>query len=139
VFEERLRHAVGLLRGGRVGTILLTGGYGKGANYADSQIGRAWLLKQGVPAAAILTESKSRTTRQNLVEAQGLMRERHLRSAFIVSDPLHMKRAMIMAHDLGMIAAPSPTPTTRYRSLPSRVGFLAREIYFIHHYWLLGE
>lgn len=139
MFEERIRHSLALLRGGRVRMIILTGGYGKGASYADSQIARAWLLKHGAPARALLTETKSRTTRQNLVEAHRIMREQHLETTFVVSDPLHMKRAMIMAHDLGMNAMPSPTPTTRYQSPSSRAGFLVREIYFIHHYWLFGE
>ncbi len=48
----------------------------------------------------------------------------------IVSDPLHMKRAMLMAEDLGMTAYPSPTPTTRYRSWRTQFGFWARETFF---------
>lgn len=139
VFEERIRHGFDLLRTGRVSKLILTGGYGNGANYAESEIAKAWLLRKRVPAAMILTEAQSHTTRENLVEAQRIMHEQHLSSALIVSDPLHMKRAMIMARDLGLNAVPSPTPTTRYRSLGSRTSFLLREIYFIHHYWLLGE
>jgi uncharacterized SAM-binding protein YcdF (DUF218 family) len=139
VFEERIRHGLELFRAGRVRKLIMTGGFGKGAAYSESETAKAWLLRHGVPPSQILTETRSHTTRQNLVEAQRLMKEQHLTTAFIVSDPLHMKRAMIIAHDLGMKAEPSPTPTTRYRSLSSKTGFLLREIYFIHHYWLIGE
>jgi uncharacterized SAM-binding protein YcdF (DUF218 family) len=139
VFEERIRHGLELYRAGRVHRLIATGGHGNDATYSESETAKAWLIKQGVPAGAILTETRSHTTRQNLVEAQRIMREQHLSSAFIVSDPLHMKRAMAMARDLGMDAKSSPTPTTRYRSLSSQAGFLLREIYFIHHYWLIGE
>jgi uncharacterized SAM-binding protein YcdF (DUF218 family) len=67
------------------------------------------------------------------------MKTHNLKSAIIVSDPLHMKRAMMMADDLGIEAVSSPTPTTRYRSLRTKLGFLVRELYFVHHYVLTGN
>jgi uncharacterized SAM-binding protein YcdF (DUF218 family) len=67
------------------------------------------------------------------------MKQQELRTAFVVSDPLHMRRALVMAHGLNIDARPSPTPTTRYRSLRSKAGFLLRELYFMHHYWLFGR
>lgn len=51
-------------------------------------------------------------------------------SAIIVSDPLHMKRSMVMAKDHGIKAFSSPTPTTRYVSLESKIPFLVREEFF---------
>jgi uncharacterized SAM-binding protein YcdF (DUF218 family) len=50
-----------------------------------------------------------------------------------------MKRAMMMADDLGMTSVSSPTPTSRYRSLKTKLGFLHRELYFIHHYVVTGD
>jgi uncharacterized SAM-binding protein YcdF (DUF218 family) len=102
-------------------------------------VARAYALKRGVPADAILTETLSRTTKQNLVEARRLMRAEGLESALIVSDPLHMKRAMRMAGGVGIEAAPSPTPTSRYRSWRSKAGFLLREVYFYNVYLLTGQ
>lgn len=58
-------------------------------------------------------------------------------SAIIVSDPLHMKRAMLMAKDCGIEAYSSPTPTTRYRTLRSKLPFLAREEFFYIGYRLV--
>ena len=60
-------------------------------------------------------------------------------SAIIVSDPMHMKRAMMMAGDLEVVAVSSPTPTSRYRSFKTKLGFLLREVYFIHHYFVTGD
>lgn len=87
----------------------------------------------------MLIEETTRTTKQNLAEAARLMEQNHLRSAILVSDPLHLRRAMAMAGDVGISAVSSPTPTTRYRSLQAKVGFLAREVYFLQHYWLVGD
>ncbi|MBK1833919.1 hypothetical protein JIN78_07600 [Roseibacillus ishigakijimensis] len=62
-----------------------------------------------------------------------------LKSAIIVSDPLHLKRASLMAKDLGIRSVTSPTPTSRYRSLKTKLPFLQREIYFYHHYAITGH
>ena len=60
----------------------------------------------------------------------------HLETAVIVSDPLHMKRAMLLAEDAGITAYSSPTPTTRYISMRTKIPFLAREtFYYIGYQW----
>ena len=48
----------------------------------------------------------------------------------IVSDPFHMKRAMVMAEDYDMNAFSSPTPTSMYRAWKTKVLFLLREDFF---------
>ena len=48
-------------------------------------------------------------------------------TAIIVSDPIHMKRSMLMAKDAGITAYSSPTPTSMYQSRESILPFLARE------------
>ena len=88
--------------------------------------------------ADTLTERRSRTTQQNLAEAKLLMDAHGLRSAILVSDPLHMRRAMWMARELGIAAVSSPTPTTRYRSLKTKLRFLRHELYYWHHYAFSG-
>lgn len=61
------------------------------------------------------------------------------KSAIIVSDPLHLKRASVMADDLGISAVTSPTPSSRYRSLKTKLGFLVREVHFYNHYAVTGN
>jgi uncharacterized SAM-binding protein YcdF (DUF218 family) len=139
VFEERIRHAIDLYQRGLVSKIVFTGGHGNGAAYAESEVGARYALRMGVPAHDILTESRSRTTQQNLVEAKALMDAAALRSAVIVSDPLHLKRAALMAKDLGITAVTSPTTTSRYRSAQTKFRFLLREVYFLHHYLITGH
>lgn len=139
VFEERIRHGISLYNAGHAPKLIFTGGIGEGEIHSESHVGRSYAIQHGVSGADILIEEKSRTTHQNLSEAQAVMRQNGIYSAIIVSDPLHMKRAMLMANDLGINAAPSPTPTSRYRSLRTRLGFLLREIYFIHHYVATGD
>jgi uncharacterized SAM-binding protein YcdF (DUF218 family) len=138
VFEQRIAHAVDLYRKGTVRMIILTGGYGDGARFSESEVARRYAIEQGIPARDLLLEKKSRTTLDNLRMARDLMKEHALKSALIVSDPLHMERAAWMMQDLGVTAWRSPTLTTRYTSLESRAGFLAREIYAVTAYVVGG-
>ena len=133
VLEGRLEHGLALYRSGRVKRLLFTGGRGESSRTSEAASARRWAMTRGVPASAILTEERSRTTRQNLVEAGRLMRAANMERALVVSDPLHLPRAMRMARDLGIAAEPSPTPMTRYRSCQSRGPFLLRETYFLMH------
>ena len=139
VFEERIRHAINLFRKGTATTIIFTGGRGDGAVHAESEVGASFAVSEGVNKSVILTETRSRTTHQNLLEAKVLMDSAGLRSAIIVSDPLHLKRASVMAGDMGIAAVTSPTPTSRYRSLRTKLGFLVREVYFYNHYAVTGD
>jgi uncharacterized SAM-binding protein YcdF (DUF218 family) len=139
VFEERIRHGISLYDSGVAPKLLFTGGIGDGQIHSESRVGRFTAVRHGVPATDILVEEKSRTTQQNLSEALAVMKQHGIRSAIIVSDPLHMKRAMMMAEDLDMAVVSSPTPTSRYQSLKTKFGFLLREIYFIHHYFATGH
>ena len=138
VFEERIRHAIELYRTGLVAKIIFTGGCGTGAEHAESEVAAAYAERAGVPPTDVFTERRSRTTQQNLAEAKLLMDAHGLRTAVLVSDPLHMRRAMWMAGDLGIAAVPSPTPTTRYRSLKTKLEFLRHELYYWHHYAFSG-
>ncbi len=139
VFEERIRHAIALFQQGEASMIIFTGGYGDGASHAESEVGVSFAVAEGVSKSALLMETKSRTTHQNLVEAKCLMDSTGLKTAIIVSDPLHLKRASVMAGDLGISAVTSPTPTSRYRSLRTKLGFLVREVYFYNHYVVTGD
>jgi uncharacterized SAM-binding protein YcdF (DUF218 family) len=124
VFKERVRHAIALYREAQASKIIFTGGVGGLASVSESETARRWAMGQGVPPSDILTENTSRTTFGNLQEAQRVMKEHHLNSAIIVSDPYHMKRALLMCDALGIESVSSPTPSTRYISLRTKAGFL---------------
>lgn len=139
VFEERIRHGVHLFKQGYAPLIVFTGGKGDCATLAESEAAAKFAISNGVPQDSILTDVNSRTTHQNLAEAKVLMGARGLKSAILVSDPLHLYRASKMAEDLEIQVYSSATPTSRYQSNRSKMGFLIREVYFCHHYWVTGH
>ncbi len=138
VFEQRIAHGVDLYKKGMVKKIILTGGFGDGAEHAESEVARRFAIEQGVPERDLLLEKKSRTTLENLQQARDLMKAHGLSGALLVSDPMHMERARWMMHDLGVTAWRSPTPTTLYTSMGAKAGFLLREIYAISAYLVAG-
>lgn len=130
VFRERINHGIDLYRNGKVRKLIFTGGQGNPGEPTESSAARDYALQSGVPAQDILIEEKSHTTYENIRYAKQVADAHGIRHVLIVSDPLHMKRAVLMAQDVGLIAEPSPTPSTRYQGLKSQLGLLAHETYY---------
>lgn len=136
VFRERINHGIDLYRQGRVRKLIFTGGQGSANEPSESRAARDYALQSGVPAGDILIEEKSHTTFENILYAKQLADTQGIKKVLIVSDPLHMKRAVTMARDVGLSAEPSPTPSTRYVGLRSQMALLAHETYYYAGYLL---
>jgi len=136
VFKERINHAINLYRVGQVHKLIFTGGQGNPGEPTESAAARDYALQSGVPASDILIEEKSHTTYENIIYAKELADAHGIHNVLIVSDPLHMKRAMTMAEDAGLVAEASPTPSTRYQGLSSQMSLLAHETYYYTGYLL---
>ena len=130
VLRERINHAIWLYEHGYVEKMIFTGGKGKDDNYAESEVARDYAIKNNVNAGDILIETKSTITEENLKYAYEMANENNLNTFTIVSDPLHMKRAILMAKDTGMEAYSSPTQSSVYKTLKSKVPFFFRELFF---------
>ena len=138
VLIERLRHAKMLYEAGRIKHILVAGGRSPDDALSEAEAGRDWLAANGVPSEAILIEDQSRTTVENLTNAKPLLIKQGLHEVLIVSDPLHMRRALLIARRIGISGEPSPTMTSRYRSWRTALPFLARETWFTAQYLMIG-
>jgi len=136
VFQERVNHGIDLYQNRRIRKLIFTGGQGNTTQPSESSVARAYALQRGIPATDILIEQKSKTTYENILYAKQIADAYGLRKVLVVSDPLHMKRAVAMARDIGFEAEPSPTPSTRYRGLRSQALLLAHETYYYLGYLL---
>ncbi len=130
VYRERINHGIWLYENGYVDYLILTGGVGEGNEKSDAYVAKQYAIEKGIPNQAILIEERSTITEENLEYAKAIMDAHSMDTAIVVSDPLHMKRAMLMADDYGITAYSSPTPTTMYRSAKTQIPFLARELFF---------
>ena len=139
VYRERINHGIELYNDGYVGKLIMTGGTGEGNTHSDAYIAKQYAVSQGIPDGDILTEDTSTITQENLENSKLIMDENGFDTAIIVSDPLHMRRAMLLARDAGITAYSSPTPTTMYVSAKTKFPFLAREVFFYigYKWWRL--
>src|SRR5690606_5017499 len=110
-----INHALDLWEKGYVKWVIFTGGLAAKDRMSEAEAARRYALLHGLSSRAILIEDRSTITWENLAETRKLVKTHGIETLLIVSDPMHMRRAMIMAAELGLQARPSPTPTTRYR------------------------
>lgn len=136
VFQARIDHAIALYESQMVERIIFTGGRAPGDRLAESEAAREYAQGLGVPREDIYIETSSTTTWENLVEASAVIEAQGIGSIILVSDPMHMRRAVAMARDLGLEVSSSPTPTTRFVSLPDRLRFAGREALYLGAYLL---
>jgi uncharacterized SAM-binding protein YcdF (DUF218 family) len=129
VFAARLDFGATLFRSGAVRFLIVTGGGRDDPTQPEAAAGVRYLLAKGLPANRVLFETRSWTTPENLCFAAAVGAANGLRSYAIVSDPLHLARAMQYAADLNLRARPAATPFTRYVTLRAQVPFLLRETY----------
>jgi uncharacterized SAM-binding protein YcdF (DUF218 family) len=128
VFRERINHAINLYHSGQVRMLIFTGGLGERDDAAESEVARQYALARGVPAEAILVETRSTSTYQNLAYAREVAAEHDLHTFLVVSTPYHMRRAIALALDLDMDAYPSPTRTIRWISWYTQTRAYVREV-----------
>ena len=138
VFRERINHGIWLYENGYADYLIFTGGKGDGENISEAEAAKNYGVLNGVPESAIYIETLSTITEENMENAKAIMEAQGFETAIIVSDPLHMKRAMVMAEDYGITAFASPTPTTMYRSLETKLPFLLRESVLYIGYEVVG-
>jgi len=138
VYGERINHAITLYNEGYVDYVILTGGVGEGNKYSDAFIAMEYAISKGLTKNAILLEEKSTVTEENIIYSKEIMDENNLKTAIIVSDPIHMKRAMRMAKDYGVKAFSSPTPTTMYKTAKTKFPFLLRETFLYIGYGIIN-
>ena len=116
----RVRHAAGLVKAGQVKAMLLTG-QGVGGDSAEEM--RRQAIVAGVPADAIILETASTTTRENLVFAAPLINQRGWRRIALATSQSHLARALATARKampyVEWIPAPVPDagPPERGRRL----------------------
>ncbi|NEU30665.1 YdcF family protein [bacterium LRH843] len=136
VLRERINHSIWLYENGYVDKIIFTGGKGDGDTFAESEVARNYAIKNNVNSEDILIETKSKITEENLRYAYDIATEENFKTFAIVSDPLHMKRAMLMAKNAGMEAYSSPTKSSVYKTLNSKIPFFFRELFFYIGYMI---
>lgn len=110
-FKRRLDHALALYQSGKIQRIVVTGGRRLGDPYSEGEVGVHYLQAEGVPAAVLLAETRSRTTIENLRNARTYLPPNT--PITLVTDEAHAPRALGLARALGIDANASPSPLSK--------------------------
>ncbi|NLN33159.1 MAG: YdcF family protein [Flavobacteriaceae bacterium] len=131
VFRERIRHGIWLHQNNQVDYLIFTGGKGEGQKYSEAEVAKKYAMENGIPEDRIFFENQSRITDENLLFSKPILEKENFKKVLLVSDPLHMKRAMKIAEKHQIEAFSSPTSTSRYQSFSKKAGFALREAFFL--------
>ena len=108
---DRIWYAARLYRAGKAPRVLVSGGQlpWSGVEQPESSVMAELLQEWGVPAAAILQESASRTTRENRDYSLPLLHAHGVRRVLLVTSALHMPRALALFRVSDFEIIPAPT------------------------------
>ena len=105
---RRAARAATLWKDGVAAAILCTGGLTEGRPRSEAAACRDVLVAQGVPAAAIHLEDRSRSTEENARFSRPILDAQGWHSAALVTDPYHMLRARWIFSTFGIAHQPAP-------------------------------
>lgn len=122
---RRTQHAIALYRKGIVSRLLLSGGAVRAAR-AEALLMRDVALAAGLPEAAVVVETQSRSTLENALFCRPILEEAGWRRILVVTDGYHLRRALYTFGRLGMPAEGSAAPKAGWR--PTQLLATLREI-----------
>ena len=110
VLRARLDHAAELFERGMADEVVVTGGKQTGDRLTEAAVSAEYLIRQGVPEAAILREVQGRSSWQQLAAAARFLKRRGSTRVLLVSDGFHAARIAAIAEELGLEGYTSPAP-----------------------------
>jgi len=137
VLRARLDHAATLYLRGIAPVVLVTGGVGSGDSLSEAEVGRRYLLRDGLPREAVVALDPTTTTHASVEGIAHWFADRSSRRVVLVSDGFHMLRLRIIAAHLGLAPFTSPAPNSPIHASPRRnTGYILAEGLKVPIAWL---
>lgn len=120
--KPRIHGGIELLRNGRLGALVLSGGATGDSNVSEAEIMESTAMNAGIAPDRLLLESASRTTQQNVLRCKELLDQRTDRvanfSIALITSDWHMARAWMIARKhfppfTALFCAPQETTCNR--------------------------
>lgn len=111
VFRGRLDRALELYKEGCAPRIVVTGGKRQGDRFSEGETGARYLRERGVPGGALVSETRSKNSAENLRFSRGLLGGANEGRLLIVTDDMHAYRSRWLASRLGFNASVAPVKT----------------------------
>jgi uncharacterized SAM-binding protein YcdF (DUF218 family) len=127
VFRARLDHANDLFRKGLAPVVITTGGSGADPNFSEGGVGHDYLMRKGIPEAALVAETQASDTAQEAARVAAIMRANQMSSCIAVSDAYHMFRIRMLLNHQGLQVFLAPRQDSRPRSFWLKTTALMKE------------
>lgn len=114
--KGRLNEGIRLYNKGLGKYIIVSGGMGPGEKTTEASAMKEYLVKAGIPSEAVITEDGSINTRQNIRNSKGIMDSKGYKSAIVVSNSFHLKRASLLCNNYKIDASFSGIFLEKYKS-----------------------
>lgn len=108
--QRRTNHGIELYQKGLAPILVFLGG-GSPGGPAEADVRAEQARLHGIPGAAILTETRAKTTRDEAVLVKALLRSRGARSVLLVTNAGHLARAFPLFERAGFVVHAAPSDT----------------------------
>ena len=136
IFQRRLTTAAVLFQKGVVSRLVVSGAVTSDGEVSEAESGATYLQRLGVPADRIVQEREARSTRENLAFGAEALRRTGSRTWIVVSDRFHLRRAELLARELGIPFACVSAPD-RGASEALFLASEARKVLYMRMMWLI--
>jgi len=135
----RMRHGISLYRRNLAPLLIFLGPAWDDSGPTEAQARAALAQERGIPAGAILTDGRGRTTQEEVVRVKALLRTKGVRTILLVTDSLHIVRAQPLFERAGFrvhaaptdeFAEPASTPEDRLALMRGILEQLAARLYY---------
>ncbi|MFC4766298.1 YdcF family protein [Effusibacillus consociatus] len=120
--KERCNWAYELYRQGYAPKLILSGAHGDGY-ISEAEAMRRYLAGKGIPHDVMILEEQSHSTRTNLLFSKQIMEREGMKTAILVTNRFHQKRAQLLAKQLNMNTS----------------GYAAKSQALFEPYWVVRE
>jgi uncharacterized SAM-binding protein YcdF (DUF218 family) len=128
VLRARLDHAFALFQRGVAPVVITTGGAAEDPHYSEGGVGRAYLMRRGIPERSLIAETQGRDTSESAARVAVIMRANNLHSCIAVSDAYHVFRIRKLLEYEGIAPVyTAPRLDTRPHSILQRAQSALRE------------
>ena len=96
--NERLEHALKIIKSGKVGKIVLTGGCGVNGDFNESEYMLDYLIKNGIDKNRVIIENQSTTSEENNINVMNLLNFNEVNSQLnvvLVTHQAHLLRLIL--------------------------------------------
>lgn len=98
LLDERLQHALKVLREHDYGKIILTGGIGVNGNFNESEYMKKFLINNGIDESKIIVENKSTITEENNINTMNILNLKSVQnftSIVLITHEFHLLRIIL--------------------------------------------